>query len=150
MLKWTVTFIIGRAYFTVSYTHKKRICEQQRPWQDAYRLIWAITDCVWHIDLFFETSRILSITLKWADKSASRAMRKCDFGHMRTGMAQFSLRIRAVWSWPSVFANRTTDYYRMYEWRAKATMILCGCAGLSESAHFTHVGGRCFANRANI
>ena len=30
-------------------------------------------------------------------------------------------------------------YYRMYEWRAKAQMILWACAGKSESAHFAHV-----------
>ena len=34
----------------------------------------------------------------------SRAMRKCVFSHMRTTKAQISLRIRAVWSAPLLFA----------------------------------------------
>ena len=34
----------------------------------------------------------------------SRAMRKCVFCHMRTTKAQISLRIRAVWSAPLLFA----------------------------------------------
>ena len=55
------------------------------------------------------------------------------------GQAQISLRrclrIRAVWSAPSLSANRiiATD-----EWRAKTRMILCACAGWSKSAHFAH------------
>ena len=52
---------------------------------------------------------------------------------MRTAKAQIRLRISAVWSVPSLSANRTTRYYRMYEWRSKARMILCACAGWSEA-----------------
>ena len=36
-------------------------------------------------------------------------------------------------------------YYRMFEWRAKAQMILCACTELSESAHFVHVWRHFFA-----
>ena len=65
-----------------------------------------------------------------------RSMRKRVFGHMRTAKTQISLRIRAVWSGPSLSANRISGYYKMYEWRAKARMILCACAGWSDSTHF--------------
>ena len=40
-----------------------------------------------------------------------RALQKCVAGLMRTAKTQLSLRIRAVWSWPSLSANK------MYEWR---------------------------------
>ena len=36
-------------------------------------------------------------------------------------------------------ADRIMGYYRMYEWRAKARMILCACAWWSESTNFVHV-----------
>ena len=52
---------------------------------------------------------------------------------------QISLHIHAVWSEPSLSANRIIGYYRMYEYRAEAQMIPCICAGWSESAHFVHV-----------
>ena len=38
--------------------------------------------------------------------------------------------------WPP---NKIIGYYRMYEWRATAWMILCTCAGWSKSTHFAHV-----------
>ena len=47
-----------------------------------------------------------------------------NFGHMGTAKAQISLRIRAVRSGLSLSANRITGRYRMYEWRAKARMII--------------------------
>ena len=76
-----------------------------------------------------------------------RAMRKCDFGHMRTAKAQVSLRIRAGSSGPSLSANKIIGYYRMYEWRVKARMILCACAELSYLAHFAQVRRHIFAWR---
>ena len=39
-----------------------------------------------------------------------------------------------IWSESALFG-----YYRMYEWRAKAHMIVCACAGWFEFAHFEHV-----------
>ena len=60
-------------------------------------------------------------------------MRKRVFGHMWTAEVQISLRISAVWSGPSLSANRIIGYYRMYEWRAKIRMI-----GLCDSTCFTH------------
>ena len=63
-------------------------------------------------------------------------MRKHVFGYMRTVKALIRLRIRAVWSRPSLSANRIIGYYRMYGWSAKARIILCACAWWSESLHF--------------
>ena len=71
--------------------------------------------------------------------------RKCVFGHMRTAKAQISLRIHTVWSGPSLSANRIIGHYKMYEWRAKAWMILCTCAVLSESAYSAHVQRHIFS-----
>ena len=51
------------------------------------------------------------------------------------------MKIRAVWSGPSLSTNRIIAYYRMYEWRAKAQMILCACAEWSETMTFTHPCG---------
>ena len=44
------------------------------------------------------------------------AVRKCVYGQVRTAKAQISLHIHAVWSGPSLSANRIIGYYRMYEW----------------------------------
>ena len=55
---------------------------------------------------------------------------------MRAAKAQISLRVRAVWSRPSLSANRITGYYEMYELWAKAQSILCACTGWSETATF--------------
>ena len=63
-------------------------------------------------------------------------MWQCVFRHMWTAKAQIRLHGCAVWSGPSLSANRIIGYYRTYEWRAKALMILCTCAGWSESVHF--------------
>ena len=38
--------------------------------------------------------------------------------------AQLNLHIREVCSGPSLYNNRIIEYYSMYEWRAKAPMIL--------------------------
>ena len=38
---------------------------------------------------------------------------------------------------PSLCARRIIGHCRMYEWRAKARMILCACAGWSEYAHLS-------------
>ena len=45
--------------------------------------------------------------------------------YMRTAKAQISQRIHAIWSGPSLSADRIIGYYRMYEWRAKAPMVQC-------------------------
>ena len=57
------------------------------------------------------------------------------FRPMRTVKAQISLRIRAVWSGPLLSATRIVGYYGMYmyQWRAKARVISCACAGWCES-----------------
>ena len=61
-------------------------------------------------------------------------MRKRVFGHIWTAMARIRLRESLLLSTTII-----TGYYRMYEWRAKAHVILCACAGWSESAPFAHV-----------
>ena len=59
---------------------------------------------------------------------------------MQTAKAQIRLCVSTVWSGPSLSTNRITGYYRMYEWRAKARLILCSCTGWwSESAQSAHV-----------
>ena len=73
------------------------------------------------------------------------AMRKCVFGYTWTVKAQIRLRRCSIWSGPSLSTNRISGYYRVYEWRAKAWMILCTCAGWSVSANFAHVLRHCFA-----
>ena len=43
------------------------------------------------------------------EEQNGRAMRKCVFGHMRTVKAQIRLRIRAVWSGPSLPTKELLD-----------------------------------------
>ena len=62
--------------------------------------------------------------------------RKHVFGHILTANAQISLCIWAVWSGPTLSANRIIGYYRIYE---EVWIILSTCAGWSESAQFAHV-----------
>ena len=57
-----------------------------------------------------------------------RALRK-HFGHVRTAEAQISLRIRAVWSGPSLSAYRIIEQNRIYQWTANFRMNLCACVG---------------------
>ena len=77
-------------------------------------------------------------------------MWKCVFAYRQTAKAQISLRAYAVWSGPSLSANRTTGYYRVYERRAKARMLLCAHAGWSEFVYFAYVRGQWFAWRGPI
>ena len=87
--------------------------------------------------------------LSFACLYMGNAMRKHVFGHVRITNAQISLRIRAVWSGPSLSANRIIGYYRMLQWRANVWMILCACAGWSESAHhFTDIWRHFFVSLA--
>ena len=76
--------------------------------------------------------------------TVGRATQKRVSGHMRTAKA---LRLRgwAVLIETSLSANRIIENYGMYEWRAKARIILCACAGWSESAHFADVRRYFFA-----
>ena len=73
-----------------------------------------------------------------------RHMRKRVFRYMRTVKVQIRLCMRAVWSGPSLSANKAIRYYRMYEWTAKARLIFCASAGWSESAHVAHVWSHSF------
>ena len=66
--------------------------------------------------------------------SMDHAMQKHIFRHMLTAKALISLVICAFWAGPSLSANRIIGFW-MYEWRAKAQILLCTCAGWSEPAH---------------
>ena len=77
--------------------------------------------------------RICCIYSKWAEPWEN------IFRHMQTAKDHISLHFHSVWLGLSLFANRIIGYKRLYEWRAKAQILLCTCAGWSESAHFVHV-----------
>ena len=62
-------------------------------------------------------------------------MQKHVFGVMRTAKAEVCTSVQSD---PGLSANRIIGYYIKYEWRAKSQMILCACAGWSESVHFVH------------
>ena len=62
------------------------------------------------------------------------AMQKCAFGHKRTVKAQEC----EGWSGPSLSAARIIGFYRVFQWRAKARIKFCACAGWCESADFAH------------
>ena len=79
---------------------------------------------------------------------SGRPTRKHVYKHMRTAKAQISLRIRAVWSGPTLSAVRVTGYYIMYPWRANAPMRPCACVQWSESVHFAHARRHYFAWRS--
>ena len=64
--------------------------------------------------------------------------------------AQVRLRIRAVWSAPSLSAIRLIECYGMYEWRAKARVILAHAHKLSESAQFAHARRGPYGVRASF
>ena len=66
----------------------------------------------------------------------SRVIGKRVFRYMRTVRVQISLRIRAVWSRPSLLANRIIWYYRLFQWRA--------FAGWCEFAHFLQARGHIY------
>ena len=84
-----------------------------------------------------------NLSQKWKqnDKQCKSWDGKHFFWHMLTVKAQIRLRICAVWSGPSLYANRIIGYgyYRMFQWGANAGYRLCACAKRSESAHFAEV-----------
>ena len=63
-------------------------------------------------------------------------MRKCGFGHMRAAKALISLRICAVWSWPSLSSKNSFDAIECKIGEKKIRMILCANAECSESETF--------------
>ena len=77
-----------------------------------------------------------------------RVIRKHVYGHMRTANAQIRLRIRAVWSGPSLSANRIVGYYRMFQRKANAQMSFRACAEWCKSTHFAHARRNFFAWRS--
>ena len=63
------------------------------------------------------------------------AIRKRVFTLLQTANAQISLRIRSVWSGPSLFANRSIGHYRLYR---KQTPGWDFAHARDESVHFSH------------
>ena len=68
----------------------------------------------------YDLSRVTSYTLYGPSHA------KTVLGHMRTAKSQISLRIRAVWSGPSLSANRIIGHYRMYQF-PEETLVLKAC-----------------------
>ena len=58
---------------------------------------------VYKFRVLMQNKQLVNV-LRNLGKHLSRAMRKCVLCHMRTTKAQISLRIRAVWSAPLLFA----------------------------------------------
>ena len=97
-----------------------------------------------YLDLKF---LLVCFSLKENAHQMGRATRKRVFRHMRTANAQIRLRICAVWSGPSLSANRIIGYYRMYEWRANARFDFAHAWYESESVHFAYIRRHIFAWR---
>ena len=114
----------------------KRTIQRRSIWNTEPYFPWKVN----YLTIHMKCKALFSLKCK---KEMCRAMRKCVLGHMWTAKAQIRLRIRAVWSGPSLSANRIIVYYRTYEWTAKTREILC--AGSSESAHFVHTRRHFFA-----
>ena len=57
-------------------------------------------------------------------KQTILAMQKRVFGHMRTAKVQISLRIRAVWSDTSLFANGITGFFKRVWMESKGQGIV--------------------------
>ena len=109
-------------------------CTHCRPWSDA---AFCVTKSPKSVDT-------ICLCLFVRTLGMGRTMRKCVFRHMRTVKAQISLRIRAVWSGPSLSAYRIIGHYRMYQWRANIRMRL-RMRGMN--VHFTHARRHIFAWR---
>ena len=60
-------------------------------------------------------------------------------GHVRTTKAQIRLRIRAVWSGPSLSANRVIRYCRICRYIANVFIGLCALAGWAGALLFSSV-----------
>ena len=92
--------------------------------------------------LFFLQPRAFYIFLSspWKKKTYGPCHAKHCFGHMRTVKAQISLHSHSQ----ILSADRIIGYCRMYEWSAKAWMILYASMEWSESAYFAHIGRRFF------
>ena len=89
-------------------------------------LIWS---CVKNASSLIYVELLQVTIIKCTSIYGLRDEKKMIFGHMQTAKAQISLHICTFWSGPSLSTNRLFGYYRMYEWRAAAGMILCTCAG---------------------
>ena len=101
------------------------------------------------VHTLIQTDQLDILTPLQVAKVVHRTMPKSIFGFERTAKAQISLRIRAVWSGPSLSANIIIWYYRIYEWKTKARMIFCACAGWSKCT-FCECSNALFALRSYV
>ena len=65
-------------------------------------------------------------------------MRCHDFFSQKNGM-HYAKTSSGIYGQQMPCANRIIGYYRMYEWKENAQVILCTCIGRWESAHSAHV-----------
>ena len=123
-----------------SIVSNESVSGQQRPWSDC-------ADA--QADLGLRSPHISEDKFSHAIWMyyLGRVMRKRVFKQIWAVKAKISLRIRAVWSGPSLSAARIIGYYRMYQQRAKARMSPCACAGWCESALFVHARRHFFSWR---
>ena len=75
-----------------------------------------------------------------------RTMRKRVFGHMQIAKAQISLRIRAVWSGPSLSAKRIVGNYRIY-FGEYSLYVAAHAWDDPDSVHFAHARRHIFVWR---
>ena len=73
-----------------------------------------------------------------------RAMRKRVFGHMWRPISVCASAQFDPWSGPILSAKKNHWILQNVGMENKSRMILCVCAGWSETAHFAHVGGYVF------
>ena len=102
------------------------LCEDSDQTARMRRLIWDFAERIYClVEKCCAPAQIEILRFKcWSKTILSRAciaddeghaMRKRVFWHVRTARAQISLRIRAVWSGPSLSTNWTIRYYTMYK-----------------------------------
>ena len=93
------------------------------------RLVWTFVAPTVICTLFL---RCVSYGLRVMRKTRLRAYADSEGpdqpAHSRSLIRAFTVRCQSNWI-----------LHRMYEWRANAWMMVCACAGWSESAHFAHV-----------
>ena len=106
-------------------------------WTHAWS-IWHILECLAELHRRILEYRYGLILVQFShclvpDKTEKERYMGCvkqkGFWQVWTAKAQISLHIRAVWSGPSLSANRIIGYYRMYQSRGKTQKILWACAG---------------------
>ena len=99
-------------------------------------IIWLMNIVTNLIISMIKQMRMIMIEF-WDSKIRPRHAKTCLRAY-RTAKAQISLRIRAVWSGPSLSANRITGSFRMYQCLRNATNETCTCVGWIWICAFSH------------